>query len=600
MKITINDFHGTLPGINKSRLPLGYAQVAHNCDFKDGLINPIPQTGVGTKTLPAGTKSVFYYEPPGSSDAGVYTAKTQLSDFIQDSISGHDVLYISGQTALQYLDYYTGTTQNLSFDMPMWPQTVTIPSDINTVASGALKTTYTDVFSVSYVVTHVNDKGWESMPSNPSKPVSIYTSGAVPGVSGDFIMMGGYRTDASAWRYAECTGITISNLDSGVKKRIYRSQADAGGSAEFLFVRELNTTETSWTDYTANKTLYPATDDVLATEGWTAAPSNLAGIRMASSRSIAGYVKGSRDIYFSEPMIPYAYPEEYKMTMPGIVRQIEPFGEDLIAFMDNHVMILRGSPGEMYASVMPGSNGSWCDSGKGAIVTPTGVIFPGKDGLYFYNGSYAQNISSPIMKESQWMSKRPFMFRAFFHDDKYNAFTGDDTTLHIFDLKDKTYHTADMGIVPVDVHVPRYGLASSAANPLLVPKPPVWLTDGGTTAYPWGLDPTGGVKDPWWFSGIIPVEPPASLSHIIIKTDKDRPWATANYSIKFFRHGVSSSAAPTGELAGGELFNILANEPSAIPINAGVCDSFQIAFPSNQIPIAEVSIATSVTELVNG
>lgn len=599
MKITINDFHGTLPGVNKNRLPAGYAQVAHNCDFRDGIISPIPQTGVGTKTMPAGTKSVFYHEPPGCPETGIYTAKTELSDFIQDSISGHDVLYISGQTALQYLDYVTGTTQNLSFDMPLWPSVTTNPSDINSVPSGSLKTAYTDAFTVSYVVTHVNDKGWESIPSNPTTPINIYTSG-IPGLSGGFIMMGGYRTDASAWRYAECTGVTISNLATGMKKRVYRSRSDSSGGAEFFFVRELDSSDTSWTDYVASKNLYPETDDMVATEGWSPAPNNMAGIRMTSSRSIAGFVKGSKDIYFSEPMIPYAYPEEYKMTMPGLVRQIEPFGEDLVAFMDHQVLILRGAPGEMYAAIMPGSSGSWCDSGKGAIVTPTGIIFPGRDGLYFYNGSYAQNISSHIMTEQQWLAKRPYKFRAFFYDDKYNAFTCDDTTLHIFDLKDKTYHTANIGIIPVDVHVPRYGLASSAANPLTVPKPPVWLTDGGTTACPWGLDPTGGVQYPEWHSGIIPVDPPASLSHLLIKTDADRAWASVYYSIKLFKNGVSSSLSPAGEVAGGELFGTATNTPTAIPVPFGICDAFQIAFQNNQIPIHEVSIATSVTELING
>lgn len=325
----------------------------------------------------------------------------------------------------------------------------------------------TDSSSVCYVYTIVDDYGRESRPSPPTSTIDF--------TQGEYVMVVlAAQPGDTSFKYYRLEGHNIGDLPPG-KKRIYRAETGTSGATEFLFIKE--TSDSEFIDYeevtvindanTAVKREQLTTaQDSIATEEYNPPPDYLSGIRRIPSGSIIGFVKESKEIYVSDEVCNYAFLDKYTITMPHNVRQIEVFGDDIVVFMDMSVCVLRGYPGTMTMSAIPGVFGSQCKSGRAAVVFEEGIIFPGTDGVYLYSGGACTCITGGLITADQWRSllissnRAPMLFSGYFDGMFATASADDETgTINLVDIKEGWLSSIAVGGSIRNLYTPKISLS---------------------------------------------------------------------------------------------------------------------------------------------
>lgn len=591
MKLKLNDFRGETPAIPNQKLPAGGAAQAENCLFRSGSI--VPYRGlVASEAVSSDVKSVRYWRTDSNE---VCLKQPFLADYVPGVVDSRDMLFVTGGAAAPEIVFATGEKRAWGVDKPTAHAVVDRLVDMSASPSPLAGTWGTTTYTVDYVYTCVDEYGRESAPSPPTEGVISELK-----VHQSKYCMLDYASKPGEQTFAEeflGFKLTFEGSPACAKKRIYRIEV-GDESAEFLFVGEATGSEfTDFervnftdTDGTTNQRgqLKTCQADALVTDGFEPPPSNLIGIRLLSSGSIAGFRPNSKDLYFSDPLYQYVFPSKYSIKMPQQIRQIEAFGDDLIVFMDNHVSIVRGEPGMMSVGFIPGIIGSQCASGRGAVVFEGGVIFPGHDGLYLYNGALCQNLTKNIMTPVQWQSwigsaEPPFSFHAVFYDNKYYAFrTGDSSgKITVFDLSDGTIHAVFTGFEIKSLYTPKHGPLGSVSPQY---KGNVWVIGNG---YINKLDYAETNMTAKWVSGIKRFLAPYSMAAGIIIAEYSDEQEKAHIKIEAGRDNGAKVV----------LFDkdVPYNKPFRID-NKFAIDNASIEITSSNT-IHEVVIATSIQEL---
>lgn len=584
MLIDIGSLHGEKPAVPEKKLPAGSATLATNCHFRGGALIPYKNFKIG-ESIGAETLALKLW----INHLGVILDKREYyADYVHGTILGKDVLYISGGEPK--ILFETDTEIPWGLEAPSIKPSLTREIDFSEEIGEELIGDRS-VQSVSYVYTIVDEWGRESMPSPPSTTIEV--------ISGEYLLVAYAAQPAdTTFKYYRLTGHKLDGMPN-VKKRIYRATAGTEG-AEFLFIKE--TSETFLLDYeevsfidddnsVKTKTqLIECQSDALLTEDFTPPPPNLSGIRRTHSGSIVGFVKDSRDIYFSDELYHYAFPDKYKLSMPQPVRQIEPFGDDIIVFMDTLVFVIRGVPGMMTVSAIPGIFGSQCKSGRAAVVYEAGIIFPGTDGLYVYSGGFCTCLTKEVMTPQQWRlwltenNNSQFLFSAFF-DDKFISAVENDTTgrMTVFDLKTMSISSVLFGFAIKNIYTPKTGHLGTLPDAY---DGDVWVLGNGCINK---MDLGSENMIATWQSGTMQFFLPVSLSAAIIMSDED-PEIIENkihIEITTIYRGGNVSVLYDGVVDSNKYFRL----PGGVTM-----DAIKIKIQSAK-NIYALRLATSITEL---
>ena len=283
-------------------------------------------------TTAAVTGDLLNYDGVKVGTYSAYNEKVSASDYnYVDDMGTPSGAYISEDG-----DACTYNNGHFTEDSSGKPTTTVSPdvhdSKSETILPGNLKFTikrdYTAIDrSAYYIVRAVTDIGEEGGPSDVSTLVTrrpdekATLSFAAPDSSDD---------DPSA---------SDNNIKNIAKYRIYRSATGTNGS-DFLFVDEIvvdgvNESEFEFSDHKADAELnepMPAYGKV---------PEGLGGIVGMSGGFMAAYKEKGKDIYFSEPYMPYAFPWEYSQSVP-----FEIVG---MAVRNNYLYVMTTGP--LYAFV---------------------------------------------------------------------------------------------------------------------------------------------------------------------------------------------------------------------------------------------------------
>jgi hypothetical protein len=206
-----------------------------------------------------------------------------------------------------------------------------------------------------YVFTYVDAFGQESQPSLPSNLLTI-------------------RADETAQvtfpAFAQPAG-----FPAVVTRRLYRTVPGQTASA-FFFVADIPVATATFDD-DFSPTLV-ALNETLPSATWSPPPDTLEGMVAMPNGFLVGF--SGRDLLFSEPFRPHAWPVDYTLSVEDEI-------VGLAVFDTNCVVLTKGIP-QMASGVNPGGISlikvgptNACASRRSIVAMPGAVIYASEDGL---------------------------------------------------------------------------------------------------------------------------------------------------------------------------------------------------------------------------
>ena len=196
-------------------------------------------------------------------------------------------------------------------------------------------------------------------------------------------------------------------------RRIYRT---VGGTedADFFMVAEISAATTTYNDTLADSAL----GSIMESEDWEMPPATLSGLVSLGNQVLAGF--DGKTMCFSEPGVPYAWPQRYRRTTPREI--VAMFVYDNVTFIltVEEVWVAVGNTPESIA-LEPTNFRQPCLSKRGAVATPLGVLYPSPEGLCLVGPGGMGIASDSIMTVEQWAALNPSTMLGAFHQGMYFA-----------------------------------------------------------------------------------------------------------------------------------------------------------------------------------
>ena len=265
------------------------------------------------------------------------------------------------------------------------------------------------VFDRVYVYTYVNDWGEEGAPSDPSE-FKEWQAGKTCTVSGFAVPPLGFQPIVAI--------------------RLYR-MAVGEFDAEWFYVDEIPVAdiEADYVDIFTDDALV-AGADILSTAEYDLPPENARGLVPVGSGMFALF--DGNEVAFSEPYLPYAWPDGYRLTVSGSVVALGAVADSLVILTNStpyRVQVMHPSSSRLSPDQFPQIREAEltpCISPRGVVSTEFGVVFPAPDGLRVMTGSGPSKLlTEQLLMAHEWVSLfDPLNLRAAFHDGTYFGFSG--------------------------------------------------------------------------------------------------------------------------------------------------------------------------------
>ena len=251
-----------------------------------------------------------------------------------------------------------------------------------------------------YVFTFVSIYGEEGQPSPP--------------VTGEGFPDG-------TWTLGNLNQMPINAETKDIDRiRIYRTVVGASGSPIFIMVDELPLGTATYDDTKTDEEIID--NSILPSTEWAMPPDGLQGLLVAAGGFLVGF-KG-RDLYFSEPYRPHAWPASYVLTMEWPIVGLGQLGNTVVVMTQGAPQAATGV--HPSAMTLEKTNTPEPCLHKGSIVNaPEGVYYAGASGLMLIAGSGPQNVLQNVVDREDWITRyNPTKIRAARHKTGYIALTG--------------------------------------------------------------------------------------------------------------------------------------------------------------------------------
>ncbi len=253
----------------------------------------------------------------------------------------------------------------------------------------------TDIESRVYVYTWVSELGEEGPPSPPSAALSIPTDGQVT--------------------------VTMTNNPPTVQRnitdvRIYRANTGTS-SSEFQFVAEVAIgTLPTFVDTVLDTNL----GEVLQSASWDPPDANMEGMIALPNGVLAGF--NGKDIMFSEPYFPHAWPAEYEVAVDFDIVGLGVLPQGLLVLTTGTpYMVVGNHPRAM--SLRHFEFAQSCSSKKSIVNTKDSVIYASPDGLVRIGAGGFQIITENYFTKKDWNDfLDPTTIDGNWHDGRYFGF----------------------------------------------------------------------------------------------------------------------------------------------------------------------------------
>lgn len=248
----------------------------------------------------------------------------------------------------------------------------------------------------AYVYTFVTEYGEEGPPSEPT-------------------VLGG--DSVGSWTLTDMD-VAIPDTDRLVtKKRIYRT-VPGKLTTSFYFVEEIDLSVASWTDSYENDVV--ASNRLLESTTWVEPPDGLQGIVMMPNGYMVGF-KG-RNLYFSEPYRPHAWPEEYTLSVEHDVVGMAVMNGSLVICTEVSPYVGYGVSPSSFTMQKLGAVEP-CVSKRSIVASINMVMYASPNGIVGVTPSSANLITYELFTKEEWQRTfAPSDIFAVMYGNQYVAF----------------------------------------------------------------------------------------------------------------------------------------------------------------------------------
>lgn len=396
--IDLQQFGGLAPKIAERKLPDGAAITANNVRLDSGDLEPlnVHTTLASQPDLRASTRTIFKYGDEWFSFTGKNVSLID-SPIPQDQ---YDRVYYTGdgvpKVTSNLIATGVGADPQAGYDLGV-PVPETAPTNLTVNGVDSDPANFSDDDTRFYLVTYVTEYGEEGPPG----PVS--TGINVPEPSTQTVSL-----------TLPTPSVNTANI---TKKRLYRT-ATSGDDTEFFFVGEYLVANTSVVDNISAAGLGLA----LETDDFLPPPANMQGLVLGPNGIAAGFA--GNELLFSEPFLPYAWPNAYKRSLEFNIVAIATAGTSFVVATEGKPYFFNGvSPDAMSEQQMEISQS--CVSATSMVDMGSFVIYASPDGLVGVRSQGAELLTEQIFDKKTWQTYNPETIHAYKYEDFYVAFYGD-------------------------------------------------------------------------------------------------------------------------------------------------------------------------------
>lgn len=395
----VRQFKGVAPRITPRQLPDNMAQSCANVNFKHGSLVP-RKANTAVLTLPkSGTiKTVHRFGQDVSSDTQYWFHwATEGVNVVRGPVSGdvQERTYWTGDGVPKVTDSSIALTGGTQYPMASYTLGIPAPEAAPTAVVGGTPESATALDETRLYVV-VFRSGWheQGAPSLPSIAVSVKV--------GETVTLGLPAVPSGAY-----------NITT---KEIYRSVPGSLGTP-YLFVAEVSAATTSYVD----SKLADELGEELPSLDYEMPPAGLDGLVALPGGVMAGFV--GKDIYFSEPFKPHAWPSKYSLTAKNDIVALGVFDATLLVLTKGRPELVSGTHPENYSQVDAVLQQA-CVSARSVVSADGGVIFASPDGLFLVGGGVTRNLTEATHSQEEWRALQPATLHGYLIDNQYVGFYG--------------------------------------------------------------------------------------------------------------------------------------------------------------------------------
>lgn len=563
MRLNLANFKGRVPRVHPRLLPENFAQVARNTRLDDGTISPIRTT-----------RADYAFGAPVASiyrDGITWLGFSGLVDVRAGPVA-QDRLYYTGDGAPKMR--VAGTVYGLALAAPTAAPTLTTLSIVDAATDE----------TILYCYTNVTGFGEESAPS-PTTAMQ-WSAGVI----------------------VRITGFTPAPADRNVTaRRIYRSQTSTSGVTDLYFVAEIAVAVTT---YDHNLATAPM-NEVLPSLDYDVPRDTLRGLVSLPNGIMAAF--DGKELFFSEPFVPHAWPSKYSLTTDAAIVGLAVFGSTLAVLTTLNPYLVQGTHPDSMVMERVDANMP-CLSRRGIVDIGYAALYPSTEGLALVGAGRSEIVTKGMFTLDQWRALSPETIVAENYDGRY-IFTF--TTSQFDTFVGGTHNSVGADTLGLGTHLPfgaaipaydfgtfdsafgeqRVGMIDvSGANPFFqdfdLATPSAMFLDaaagrlymlvGGTNVQEWDAEDSPPAIQRWR-SRLYSMTFPSSFGAILVQTDDPV---------------ISPSVLTCRVYADGQLIHSfgVVNEPERLPGDF-LASRWEIEIESN-IGVSAIVLASTMEELV--
>lgn len=438
MKATIEAALGIRPKIAPQLLNGNEAQIAKNCTLSSGHIKPwFNYAQVGTLTDTGLVRTIYNFESNFwfEWEADVDVVESPASENTEGRF------YYTGDGIPKKSNHVEATTGAGAMPINFYPMAVPTPFPVPILSLGSGGTGVQR--AINYIWTIVTTWSEEGLPSLASETLEALQGQAVTlsgmtmewsdgkaYTTGNFVFAVG---DEGGIYLYKCVSAGVSGgteptwnqtldqdtIDNSVtwrcyknnllEKRIYRINT-GDQSASYQYVDRIGINETTYIDTKADDSL----DESIVSEDYDPPIDTLIGLTYMGHGIVAGF--SGKDLYFSEPYKPWAYPIAYSLSIPDSIVAIASVNGTLCVLTEDKPYVIAGiDPSAVISTPLPISMP--CVSKRSLAVHEKGAYYASPNGIAAIDGVQSALITKNQFDRLSWKAYYPDTMHSYIHDN---------------------------------------------------------------------------------------------------------------------------------------------------------------------------------------
>lgn len=201
------------------------------------------------------------------------------------------------------------------------------------------------------------------------------------------------------------------------ERNLYRTVTGVAGDTNYYLVDTLPIATLAYAD---TRTAAQVTaGGLIQSLIWIAPPTTLEGLVVMPNGITAGFT--GRDIYFSEPYRPHAWPAQYSVSVEYPIVGLGVVGTTLVVLTNGNPYAISGiHPDSMAEQKLP--NVAPCLAASSIVSAPEGVYYASTDGLVLVSGGVVTVVTKDVVANRNWQNEYdPAHILAVMHKGAYLA-----------------------------------------------------------------------------------------------------------------------------------------------------------------------------------